>query len=296
MVKYPLFGKVSSGKRLIAILLAIGISLTHEISSYVVWYTGKYLYDGEPLNAESIHYMKGAIPSSTITRLLEYLVIYGLFSAIDYYNQYRSKELELAQVESELNEARLIALKRQLQPHFLFNTLNSISSLMEVNVKKAQVMVARLGDLLRSILDQNQHLVPVEKELEFIKNYLDIEEVRFEDRLEVQYDIDNNALVYPIPFLITQPLVENAIKHGMAGKTENGLLSIKVEKNSNELSITVADNGCGMDEISDRSKEGIGLNNIRRRLRRHYLDDANLTLSKNQPKGVKAVITIKDAD
>jgi len=296
MAKYPLLRKARLKLRLKAIAIWIGISLTHEISTYVVWYSVKFLYDGEPLTSDTMTYMKGAIPSATVTRMIEYLIIYGLFLAIDYYNQYQSKELELAQVESELNEARLSALKRQLQPHFLFNTLNSISSLMEVNVKKAQGMVARLGDLLRSILDQNQHLVPVEKELEFLKNYLDIEEARFEDRLTVIYNIDQGALDQPIPFLITQPLVENAIKHGMAGKTDNGELLIKVSKDDKKLEIVVADNGCGIDENLEILKEGIGLNNIRRRLKRHYLDEAKLVLTKNEPKGVKATILINNAD
>lgn len=295
MVKYPLFGKSSFQKRGIAILIWIGISLSHEISTYVIWYVGKYLYDGYIITSESLTYLKAAIPSATVTRMIEYLVIYGLFLALDYYNEVRSKELELAQVESELNEARLTALKRQLQPHFLFNTLNSISSLMEVDVKKSQGMVAKLGDLLRSILDQNKHLVTVEKELEFIKNYLDIEEIRFKDRLKVVYEIDPQALNRYIPFLITQPLVENAIKHGLAKKGEEGLLKIIIRNSGTSLNIRIQDNGVGVKGGIQNLTEGIGINNVSRRLKRHYLNEAKLTLSEINPEGILAEITIENA-
>lgn len=290
--QFPLLGKSSTRKRFIAVLIWIGISISHELSTYIVWFAGKFLYDGTPITAESFEYVKGAMPAATLTRMIEYLIIYGLFSAFDYYNQYRTKELELVQVENELNEARLNALKRQLQPHFLFNTLNSISSLMEVSVDRAQGMVARLGDLLRAILDQSEHLVTVRKELEFIKNYLDIEEVRFGDRMKVTYDIDESLMNEQVPFLISQPLVENAIKHGLAGKKDGGTLDISIHAANGKIHIAVADNGSGFEANRHAINEGIGVTNVRRRLKRHYADQAALQMLENNQQGVKAIITI----
>ncbi len=296
MAKYPLLGPSSTKKRMVAIFIWVAFSFSHEVTTYVIWFAGKYLYDGTAIAAESIDYLKGAVPAATVTRMIEYLIIYGLFSALDYYNQYRSKELELAQVENELNEARLIALKRQLQPHFLFNTLNSISSLMEINVDRAQGMVARLGDLLRAILDQSEHLVMIQKELTFIRNYLDIEETRFGDRLSVQYDIDSTLLAEKVPFLISQPLVENAIKHGLAGMKDGGTLHISIKANAGKIHIAVADNGSGFKRNRHAINEGIGITNVRRRLMRHYQDDAALQILENDNLGVKAVITIPYED
>lgn len=296
MGKYPLIGKASFGTRMVAIFVWVSFSFFHEISTYIIWYSGMYIYDGTPISSESLNYVKGAVPSATVTRMIEYLIIYGLFSALDYYNQYRSKELELAQVESELNEARLTALKRQLQPHFLFNTLNSISSLMEVNVGKAQGMVARLGDLLRAILDQSAHLVSIRKELTFIQNYLDIEETRFEDRLKVVYDIDEGILNKMIPFLITQPLVENAIKHGLSGKSDGGVLQISIQAIAGKIHVVIADNGNGLSRNRHSINESIGITNVRRRLIRHYQDKGALQILENGKQGVKAVITFPDED
>ena len=296
MAKFPLLGPSSTQKRMVAVFLWVAFSFSHEVTTYVVWFAGKYLYDGTPLAVESIDYIKGAMPAATVTRMIEYLIIYGLFSALDYYNQYRSKELELAQVESELNEARLIALKRQLQPHFLFNTLNSISSLMEISVDQAQGMVARFGDLLRAILDQSEHLVTIQKELTFIRNYLDIEEIRFGDRLSVQYDIDASLLLEKVPFLISQPLVENAIKHGLSGMKDGGTLNISIQGNAGKICMAVADNGSGFKQTRHAINEGIGITNVRRRLMRHYQDSAGLQILQNDKQGVKAVITIPYED
>ncbi|HET8677491.1 MAG TPA: histidine kinase [Blastocatellia bacterium] len=162
----------------------------------------------------------------------------------------------------------------QLHPHFLFNTLNSVSALLDEDVEAADEMLARLGDLLRMTLtNSGAQEVTLQEELEFLRCYLEIERVRFQDRLTIQMDIDPQALDALVPNLILQPIVENAIRHGIASRINPGRIEIRAARAGDALQLQVKDNGPGIQTKSDlavTSREGVGLSNTRARLKQLY--------------------------
>jgi two-component system LytT family sensor kinase len=213
--------------------------------------------------------------------------------AIQYQARLRAEELRASQLEAQLAQAQLNALKMQLHPHFLFNTLHSISALLHVDAEAADRMVARLGDFLRLTLDHsgNQE-VTLEQELEFLRCYLDIELTRFQDRLTVDLEISPGALTAQVPNLILQPIVENAIRHGIASKIEPGHIGIFGERNGSRLRIQIRDDGPGFSSNPGIGfREGIGLTNTRARLARLYGADHVLELSNGREGG--GIVTIE---
>jgi two-component system LytT family sensor kinase len=200
------------------------------------------------------------------------LLIVIAVHAIFYYRDFRASELEQASLKARLAEAQLRALKMQLHPHFLFNTLHSISSLVLEDAAKANNMIARLGDFLRLTLDSSeQQMVTLKEEMEFLRCYLEIEQVRFGDRLSVAYEIEPNALSGHLPHLILQPVVENAVQHAVAPRLTPGRINIEAKRLNGLLRVAVSDTGPGS-EPTNRPVEGhgLGLNNVRARLREAY--------------------------
>jgi sensor histidine kinase YesM len=204
--------------------------------------------------------------------------IYGLILLLNqvfrYYRRYREGELRASQLETQLTQAQLQALKMQLHPHFLFNTLHSISALLHRDPDTADRMIARLGDFLRLTLDNSgAQEVSLEKELEFLKCYLDIERVRFQDRLTTSLDVEPRALDSRVPNLILQPIVENALRHGLSRRAAPGRLEISAKRDNGSLRIQVRDNGPGLAAVkgeAGRVREGVGLSNTRARLEQLY--------------------------
>lgn len=235
------------------------------------------------------------------TSLILYWSVVGLYHAFDYYRRYRERErrtaqleLEASQLETQLAQAQLDALKLQLQPHFLFNTLNSISVLMQEDATAANRMLLRLSELLRLRLkDERTHEVPLRQEMEFLRSYLEIEQTRFKHRLNVQMEIDTNALDACVPNFILQPLVENAIRHGVARSTTECTITILARRSNEDLELRVHDDGPG---IGERGKEppanGIGLSNTRARLDRMYGGAHSFCFSPVQSGGTEVIITI----
>jgi two-component system LytT family sensor kinase len=201
-----------------------------------------------------------------------YWLILCAWLAFDYYVKYRDRELRGAQLAGELSRAQLQALKMQLKPHFLFNTLNSISSLMYSDVDAADAMLARLSDFLRLTLDREpDQEVTLAEELEFVRRYLEIEKIRFEDRLLVRLDVAPGIENASVPTLALQPLVENAIHHGIASRPAGGSIVIAARRDAEQLHISVTDDGIGLVEHADvQPRERIGLANTRARLERLY--------------------------
>jgi two-component system LytT family sensor kinase len=203
--------------------------------------------------------------------------IYGLILLLNqvfrYYRRYREGELRASQLETQLTQAQLQALKMQLHPHFLFNTLHSISALVHRDPDTADRMIARLGDFLRLTLDNSgAQEVSLQKELEFLKCYLDIERVRFQDRLTTSLDVEPRALDASVPNLILQPIVENALRHGLSHRSA-GHLEISAKRDNGSLRIQVKDNGPGLSAITGpktNTREGLGLSNTRARLEQLY--------------------------
>ncbi|HEX8153353.1 MAG TPA: histidine kinase [Thermoanaerobaculia bacterium] len=212
-----------------------------------------------------------------------YFVILCGYYAVDYYVKYRDRELRTSQLETRLSQAHLQALRTQLNPHFLFNTLNTISSLMYTDVAAADAMMSRLSELLRLTLDKDAvPEVTLREEMELLERYLDIERIRFEDRLQVTLDIDPVTLGARVPNFALQPLVENAIRHGIAPRPEGGKLEISACRHEDRLEIRLHDDGPGLQP--SKRREGIGVANTRARLAQLYGEHHRFEMT-NAPEG-----------
>jgi two-component system, LytTR family, sensor kinase len=203
--------------------------------------------------------------------MLVYWVIIGVGHATDYYRRYRDRELLASHLETRLVEAQLDALRMQLHPHFLFNALNSISVLMRRDVDAADRMLLQLSGLLRVTLSRSAaHEIRLRQELEILERYLEIEQIRFQDRLIVRTQVDPSALEALVPQLFFQPLVENAIRHGIADRETGGVIDISAERQNGMLHLQVRDNGPGLNVSRGNLPEGVGLSNTRSRLEYLY--------------------------
>jgi two-component system, LytTR family, sensor kinase len=216
--------------------------------------------------------------------------------ATNYYRRYRTGEIRATRLEAQLAQAQLQALKMQLQPHFLFNTLHSISALVHKDPQAADKMIARLGDFLRLTLDSaGIQEVPLRQELEFLKSYLDIERIRFKDRLSVEMSIESQTLEARLPNLILQPIVENAIRHGIAPHIAAGRIEIAARRFNGSLQVQITDNGPGLVTNGNNGrilKEGVGLANTQARLQQLYGDDSRLDLANTARGGLSVTLEI----
>jgi two-component system, LytTR family, sensor kinase len=211
-----------------------------------------------------------------------YLGVLAAGLARAYSLRYRSRERQATELQAQLAEAHLEALRRQLDPHFLFNTLNAVSSLVERDPRGVRRMIARLSELLRYSLDaDNSPEIPLRKELELLRRYLEIMQVRFQNRLEVRWEIADEALDALVPTLVLQPLVENAIKHGVEKLEQGGRILIEAGLEGEVLVLRVRDNGPDAASVSSSGSNGrgVGLQNTRARLERLYGQNQRFTLS-----------------
>jgi two-component system, LytTR family, sensor kinase len=204
--------------------------------------------------------------------MMTYWAIVGLSHALDYHGEAQERALTAAQLQTRLAEAQLQALQRQLHPHFLFNTLHTISALMHRDTEAADAMLARLSDLLRLTLDRlGIQQILLKEELEFLNKYLQIERTRFGDRLTVHMEIEPETLDVSVPNLILQPLVENAIRHGIAPRVGGGRVQIVARRTGDRLWLMVRDNGPGLPPAKlDAFNRGVGVSNTRSRLQHLY--------------------------
>jgi signal transduction histidine kinase len=191
--------------------------------------------------------------------------------AATFYREMRDRQLRAAELESLLHQAQLEALRSQLNPHFLFNTLHSIAELVHSNPKLAEQLIVRLGELLRQVLQTStRQELTLAEELEFIRGYVEIEQMRLGERLHVIWEIQPEALELRVPGLILQPLVENAIQHGIASCAGPGTLTIRAQRAGDQLRIEIADTGVGLSPADSGRPRGIGLANTQARLQRLY--------------------------
>jgi sensor histidine kinase YesM len=229
-----------------------------------------------------------------------FLVIHSAGYALRFYRQLREKERLEERLRALATQAELTALKAQINPHFLFNTLNTIAQLIHTDSAQAEATVERLAEMFRYVLAGSERgLVPLEEELSFVDDYLAIEQARFGERLHVTREIAVEALNVPVPSLILQPLVENAVRHGQG---DNGSvdLTIRVRSHSDEVIITVADQGSGMPSLSPIPLplpnlgvgEGHGLRNVDERLRKIYGEAYGLEIRDNEPQGTVVVVRV----
>lgn len=199
-----------------------------------------------------------------------YIILASLSHSFVYFRRSQQRERRALELESQLDRARLQALRMQLQPHFLFNTLNAISTLVQTNPEAAQEMIGSLGQMLRLSLDSGSEVeVPLEQELRFLDSYLEIAQMRFGGRLHVKRHVPPATLNALVPTFVLQPLVENALKHGIEPGSTTGTIEIRAELAGDQLILSVSDTGVGLAEAAEASK-GIGLTNTRARLQSLY--------------------------
>jgi signal transduction histidine kinase len=224
---------------------------------------------------------------------MTYWAIVGVSHAVLYYRESRDRALRASQLEMQLVEARMSALRQQLQPHFLFNTLHAISALMHSDVEAADRTLMQLSDLLRMTLENlGRQESTLKSELEFLAKYLEIEQTRFADRLVIRFDVEPDALDALVPTLLLQPLVENAIKHGFSKKSGPGHIDIRARADNGKLWIEVRDDGHGLSETALTAlQKGIGVSTTRARLQHQFGADFRFEFH-HLEEGVAVIVAI----
>jgi len=230
--------------------------------------------------------------------LLSYVVLYSAILAISYVLDSRERlarqQTETAQLNAQLSKAQLNALRRQIEPHFLFNALNAISGLVREKRNDAAVdMIAGLSDFLRrTVQDSGRQQVPLAEEMEFLQKYLDIQKVRFADRLQLTVDVPRELLPAQVPSLILQPMVENAVKHGIAKRAQGGAIKISAFRSNGRLTLSVYNDGPNLLQDWDATQSGIGIANTRTRLQSLYGNDFELSIRNQAPGGVEVSVSV----
>ena len=272
----------------------------HFAMSFVVmatYYLGRMLayrmFWGEPFR-EFWSVALNGFYGRNIIDMAYYWAVLAFGYSLEIYRRYKNEELRSAQLEARLVETELKALREQLRPHFLFNTMNTISVLVrEGKNDEAVVLIARLSSLLRMSLDNTRiHEVTLRQEMEFLELYLDIQRARFSDRLQVEVVIEPEAMNARIPNLILQPIVENAILHGVAPKSGPGRVTVSGRVAAGQLHLEVNDDGPGLGDGLKRAKEGIGLSNTRERIAKIYGAQGHLSLRSEAGRGVSVQIIL----
>jgi signal transduction histidine kinase len=236
-----------------------------------------------PGNAEDRGLVHTAVLKSR-SNIPIYWVVVSIVHALTYYRRSQERERKALELEARLADAKLQALRMQLHPHFLFNTLNAISTLVHRDPRAADEMIGNLSELLRATLDTSEAKIPLRQELGFLDRYLEIQQVRFGERLRIEKEIDAAALEAQVPTLILQPLVENAVRHGIEPQTEPGLVRIVARREGDLLRLTIQNSGLPA-KPGPKTREGIGLPNTQARLREMYGDLGRMTLTSGSEGG-----------
>ncbi len=288
--RWPFTLRLSPGSFALHVLLALGLGTLHLLL------LGS-LYFFTPGWEKEISAGAAWISYFSVNRLglelLIYTVLLGV--AIAMYQNLRSRQerIRTLELERQLSGAQLHALQMQLEPHFLFNTLNAITALVELNRQpEATTMLRNLNSMLQGTLrHKTPERVPLAQELTLLESYLAIEQVRFADRLQVEVSVDPSALNGLVPCFLLQPILENALKHGIAQVEANGLVRTRIQRRGDVLTLSVKDNGPGTG-VTATAGHGIGLRNIENRLLHFYKDRYQMTIDQPANGGYEVVITI----
>jgi two-component system, LytTR family, sensor kinase len=230
--------------------------------------------------------------------VLSSLVLYGTVLAVSYALDSRARlayeQTETARLNELLSKAQLDALRRQIEPHFLFNTLNAVAGLVREGRNDAAVgMIAGLSDFLRRVLqDSTQQQVPLGEEMEFAQRYLDIQKVRFAERLQLSVDVPRELYPAQVPSLILQPMVENAVKHGIAKRAQGGAIRIAASRCEGVLTLSVCNDGPSLPVDWEMARSGIGMSNVRTRLQSLYGDAFELSMRNQDAGGVEVSVSL----
>lgn len=292
--RFPLFAPFRFRALGVQILAGVAISLVHGMANGALYWTVMTPYRRADIPVLAA--MTGITSQFFFLNLVTFGAVVGAAQAISFAARLRERERSTARLEQAVTAARLDALRMELNPHFLFNTLNAISGLvMNAERDTAVRMLARLGDLLRMTLDRGgTHLVPLRRELELAQLHLEIEQVRFRDRLTVRIEPDPATLDTAVPTLILQPLVENAIRHGVAPVPGPGRVTVRSRQAAGRLVLEVEDSGPGFPAEWAPPGRGVGLANVRARLAELYGSSATLEFRRSTG-GFVAAITLDPA-
>jgi two-component system, LytTR family, sensor kinase len=231
-------------------------------------------------------------------QLLASVILYSCILLVGYLLESRARlarqEMEAARLGEQLSRAQLDALRHQIEPHFLFNTLNAIAGLIREGRNDAAVnMIAGLSDLLRRVVnDSHRQEVPLGEEMEFLQKYLDIQKARFAERLELRVEVPRELSNARVPSLILQPIVENAVKHGIAKRAQGGAIEIRAARTNEWLTLNVYNDGPQLEAGWEKSNGGVGLSNVRTRLESLYGDGFELKMGNENGRGVKVSVSV----
>jgi two-component system LytT family sensor kinase len=223
------------------------------------------------------------------------VTVFAVMLPLKIWNNARN-ETKLVDQEQLLMKTRLAALSSQINPHFLFNTLNSVSSLIRTNPEQARAVVHKLSSILRRLLSKHENFSPLRDELSFIDDYLAIEMVRFGDKLRFEKDISPETLDMPVPSMLLQPLVENSIRHGLSGKLEGGMIRVRSQAAGGRIRLAVEDDGVGIPEarLATLLEQGIGVSNVNERLKVLFGNDYRMYVDSRPEGGTRIEIEIPE--
>lgn len=294
--KFPLESKISTARFFGNAFVHFLFSLVFAMFSLFLGNLIAYQWQGETYCKDCLDWHTLLDPYLLHRGIIIYWGLIFVGQGLNYFHGYKTEQIRVAELSSQLSEAQLSALKMQIHPHFLFNTLNSIVGLIQEDKDAAETMTMKLSDFLRMTLQSsNEPIVTLKQEFYFLKTYLDIEKVRFQERLSIEFVYEENILSAKIPNLILQPLVENSIKHGISNLKENGKIKISAERQANRLILEVSDNGnrSGKNQrYSSTVKTGLGLRNIEARLSQIYNRDFSFKFAEDKEKGTTVTINI----
>ena len=271
--------------------LSIAVSAVKEM----VWVL---IFPQMPLDRPHMQYwnrLEFIWKAQLIPNMVTFWCAFFLFRGLNYYQRFRERERAAAQLEAELANARLSALRMQLNPHFLFNAMNSISSLMRTDVNAADTMLEQLSSLLRITLERRDvKLIPLHEEMEFIEVYLSMQDQRYAGRVTRDVAVDSELHDALVPAMILQPIVENAYAHGLSKIEKNGELLIEARRESDRVNFEVTNSGLGLQSYSavNGDAHGVGLTNVRNRLRLHYGENCEFQISEIDRTHVKVTIVL----
>ena len=297
--KIPLELNVSAGNFLGRAFIHLLASLVFSMSSLYLGSFIAYQWQGDTYCKGCLDWHMLLDPFLLHRGIIIYWGLIFVGRGIDYFRNYNNEKILVAELSSQLSEAQLSALKMQIHPHFLFNTLNSIVGLIQEDRDAAELMTTRLSDFLRMTLQSSgEPIVTLKQEIYFLKTYLDIEKVRFQERLATEFVYEENLLSAKIPNLILQPLVENSIKHGISRMKEHGKIKVSARRRENRLLLRVEDNGdCSKNAETGflTNRDGLGLRNVEARLGQIYGEDFSFDF-KQKETGTAVTIDIPFAD
>jgi len=278
------------------VLFVVPLSIVVSVLEEAIWVACTWDIRLGNRSWSYLHRLSYFVDSEMVDNLVIFWVVFLMFRGIGYYQKLRERENTAIRLESELTNAQLRALRMQLNPHFLFNTMNSISSLMHSDVEAADRMLEQMSSMLRMTLDRGDaKLIPLTDEIEFTQMYISIQQMRFTGKVHSYVAIEPEVLDALVPTMILQPLMENAYVHGVAAtQGEEAFLGIEAQNHEGQLRICVRNSGRGLVETAGSNHEGrgVGIANVRARLELHYGDDQRFTLNEFPDGEVQAILLL----